>query len=181
MRCLGIYIACYVILIKNIICKVYHHKCKYEWQLSHIHTVLNMNIMAYMVYIQGPFTWCDFDCDLFLTTNGLFEILSCCCNRIVWTLILNPIQPICCNKKITIVIVPCEQPSSVHINAWICVCVASNFNVNVMPEMLMQRIDRIHSFRLRFVAIGTIMFKTTDLDTKCGRAFTTARKEVGAR
>ena len=41
---------------------------------------------------RGLFTKCDCDCNLFLTTNMLHGILSCCQNCTIWTLTLNYIR-----------------------------------------------------------------------------------------
>ena len=36
---------------------------------------------------------------MYFTTNGLFGIYYCCSNHTMWTVTLNPTQPVCCHKK----------------------------------------------------------------------------------
>ena len=44
---------------------------------------------------------------LIITNNGLHG-LCLCYNPIIYTLKVNPVQPICCDKMITIAIASCE-------------------------------------------------------------------------
>ena len=41
----------------------------------------------------------DCDCNFVFACNGLDRSWWCCRSHIVWTLLLRPVQPICCNKK----------------------------------------------------------------------------------
>ena len=59
--------------------------------------------------IIGLRTWCSCDCDLLVANNILYGAWCHCCNPTMWTLTLNPIQPISCDEGITVVIVPCEH------------------------------------------------------------------------
>ena len=75
---------------------------------------LEVRRQSFKIYIwsEGLFTSCDCDCDLFIVTNGLYGTQYHCCNYTAWTLILNSIQLISCDKEITVAIEPCEQASN---------------------------------------------------------------------
>ena len=48
---------------------------------------------------KGPFTLCNLWLWFVFAHNGLYRSWWCCHSRIVWTLPLSPVQPICCDKR----------------------------------------------------------------------------------